>query len=636
MTERIVDALRSLRTNPPQPAASFGNCIGHIDNSALCWELVGELREQFDQEIFPKVRSHLETIFESGQRGECLTISVYLIGKAEKSARPTLLFISRCSRTRKDARAAIRNSNILSPFPAFKTAEIARDPGLAAVCAGPNVSRPSRNLIPQAMELLASNSRISSEESALQPTATAEIFYDRSKPLRRYGQDILVRNGTKLRAATANLVRIDQRMYLQTVYHAFSEPSHLLGNHEAAPDFDNEFDMDSDSEGEEDTDEDSLIAITSTASRSSESLVGSLSSDDDLTGHASHWTAPLPTKTEVCTSTSRDGSDDREVSVRSASYEYQTADCNISPVASLGQLGVLWNYSINNDWALIDLTDEVLIAYLFIELQLHTDTLLAFEKIAPSPRKKTDTVTMTVSEDMLIGTMTGTSTHICLPGSTMFLEAYRVQLDGVLSYGDCGAVVLDAASGKTYGHIIAGNRASAIAYIVGAHQVAADFQKIKSSPQVASLSMLLPSQSVYSGLPDRQSHAGSAHCSTCSTMELWLATDRNLEAHKKLCHQAHLQLMRRAQYQDSVQIGSERYTELLARVAAALHSDFQRTSHDLTSTDLVRRRRRFSGKRNSLNKFFDESTRKTIDIAATKYRLQNSTHRITSKRYLGP
>src|SRR5438067_354798 len=79
MTERIVDALlkkSGLRTIPRQPASSFGNCIGHIDNSALCWELVGELREQFDYDIFPKVRAHLETIFESGQRGECLTISV--------------------------------------------------------------------------------------------------------------------------------------------------------------------------------------------------------------------------------------------------------------------------------------------------------------------------------------------------------------------------------------------------------------------------------------------------------------------------------------------------------------------------------------------------------------------------------
>jgi hypothetical protein len=52
-----------------------------------------------------------------------------------------------------------------------------------------------------------------------------------------------------------------------------------------------------------------------------------------------------------------------------------------------------------------------------------------------------------------------------------------VRLDGKLSHGDCGSLIIDAENGDVVGHIISGSRDTGVAYIIPAYQALEDAQE---------------------------------------------------------------------------------------------------------------------------------------------------------------
>ncbi|OCL13031.1 hypothetical protein AOQ84DRAFT_270963, partial [Glonium stellatum] len=87
-----------------------------------------------------------------------------------------------------------------------------------------------------------------------------------------------------------------------------------------------------------------------------------------------------------------------------------------------------------------------------------------------------DIVTATSSSGVLSGKLSATPSYMRLANGEVYQEVYTVTVNGVISNGDCGSWVIDSKTGGLYGHIVAGNPGTGMAYIVPATQVIEDLQ----------------------------------------------------------------------------------------------------------------------------------------------------------------
>lgn len=132
MSNQLLEGLvnqSEIRPKPPHPISAVGTYIGPITTRKHCWESRGIEQDIFNDIILPEIKDYLQGILESAPSEDRLTISLYMIGKSPLKASPTITFISENESYREKARKAVKMSNVLSPHPKFKTAQIARDPG---------------------------------------------------------------------------------------------------------------------------------------------------------------------------------------------------------------------------------------------------------------------------------------------------------------------------------------------------------------------------------------------------------------------------------------------------------------------------------------------------------------------------
>ncbi len=92
-----------------------------------------------------------------------------------------------------------------------------------------------------------------------------------------------------------------------------------------------------------------------------------------------------------------------------------------------------------------------------------------------------------------------------------FNGSTRIQLDGLVVEGDCGAAVIDEKTGDLYGHIVRGCSGTALAYIVPATEVFADLRR-RSTGQV-----------LLTSLKNRQREGFGAYLQDSSS--LWASED---------------------------------------------------------------------------------------------------------------
>jgi hypothetical protein len=101
-------------------------------------------------------------------------------------------------------------------------------------------------------------------------------------------------------------------------------------------------------------------------------------------------------------------------------------------------------------------------------------TSLAYDSIASNPEDDVEVYTYTASGGKICGILSACPSYTRLSTGISFQKVYIVRLDGPLANGDCGSAVIDAKTGGTYGHLIAGCRTTGTAYILAADQVAED------------------------------------------------------------------------------------------------------------------------------------------------------------------
>ena len=466
MTSQLLEALvarSSLRPRVQQPPECFGKYIGSINFANHCWAAKGSVRDRFYSELKPEILRHLDGWFGSVSSKDWVTLSVYMIGKTQKTAAPTVLFISENDRYRKEARKVIKDSGILKQYPGFKTAHISKDPGWG-----------------EQLEQLASGQ--GTKTSIQNDNPVTEVFYERPKSLQPVGMPIYVRHGSSMRAATANAIRLRGRLFYLAPCHAFFDRLYKSNAPTAKPDEDFEIDSDSETEYNDELE----ASITSIGSQSPDTWSDNDDSSDDedystscdIFSHGSSSTptfdAPELTNTTAA-SLPLEEVNDKFPPFAKAQVNYPPRELTTPPLDSLAPLGVLVDWSVDQDWALVEVVEN---GDANISSILSTNLPdLSTAQIALLPQDDAKVVTHTASGGQMTGTIAGTPSYTRVPHGTSFQEVFSINLDGPLADGDCGSAVFNVATGELFGHIVAGCRTTGFAYVMAAHHVFPELEK---------------------------------------------------------------------------------------------------------------------------------------------------------------
>jgi peptide-N4-(N-acetyl-beta-glucosaminyl)asparagine amidase len=104
--------------------------------------------------------------------------------------------------------------------------------------------------------------------------------------------------------------------------------------------------------------------------------------------------------------------------------------------------------------------------------------LVTVEQFLQVPQQDVRVCTMTGTNGYMAGRLLTIPSFLRTPGSKTFQKVFKVELEGKVSKGDCGAWVVDHKSGGLYGHIIAGSPDSRMVYIVPVEEVLADVERL--------------------------------------------------------------------------------------------------------------------------------------------------------------
>ncbi|KAF2193019.1 hypothetical protein K469DRAFT_745424 [Zopfia rhizophila CBS 207.26] len=459
-------AIRSRQTNRyPHSRSSIGPRIGIVRGRDCWWEAVGPALQDF-KDFVPEIKTQLDGYCETVESG-WITFSIYMIGKSEDNASPTIMFFSQQPGPRKDAMNALKKSGALKRYPGFKTGNMAVPPDVD------NLIRPATD--GQTMQ------------QSLADGAPRVVFYDPSKPICTFGMGIFIQyEDGSMRAATAIAVHDGKNVFYQTVSHAFmkNEPHAKANVDDCYSDYEIASDTD-DGFGEE-----GGVDITSRGSISSHE-----DSSDDLSERisASSGVASRTHELSVEQQVDSEQREDKDEFLVSERMPDHISTLNPIPKFNLVEpssllhtlmiLGSLLVSSIDRDWALISITDETVLAHLSLP-KVHPDILIP-KCVASGPREA-HVATYTASERYLTGTLSETPLYTKLPNSMSFQEVYKIRFDSDqnLRNGDCGSGVVDTETGELYGHIVAGSTGTGIAYIMAAHHVFNEMKEMMSRPWI--------------------------------------------------------------------------------------------------------------------------------------------------------
>jgi hypothetical protein len=257
---RLPTASSFLPKNPwPDPQGSIGDALCSLGRSR-CWEAKGPAGDISRGPIFREIKVLLESRHEYLNEGESvyshLSYAVYMIGRSEKHARPTIVFSCVRQPPRQRALKLVRESRILDDHPAILLGECSRPPIL---------SRPPRLLFDQ-------NDGEGGDEVMFDSIAGERylpglIYYDPpAKDI--FGIPIFIRREGHAsevptrRATIGGLFMLEDQLVGLTVKHVFVDVAPQMPTHD---DTNMEFSLEDDGETSEEED-DNFVQMTSRGS----------------------------------------------------------------------------------------------------------------------------------------------------------------------------------------------------------------------------------------------------------------------------------------------------------------------------------------------------------------------------------
>ncbi|KAH6990017.1 hypothetical protein EDB80DRAFT_729363 [Ilyonectria destructans] len=470
------------------PRESIGDRLGDIQSGKYtCWKPVGRAREAWNA-VRPRIKEYLDNFCQSNSSS--VILEMYMIGKTEETASPTILICSSDRATRKNIRKTIRENKFLERYPGIGLGDTNELPDRRRVIrmAGLHSTRGSVHIVGA-------------------DTETPDVYTFRDAKC-VVGRQLFITTGEHGRIATGGpIVWIQEKSYQLSVAHVL-QPVHDIGNGSDGSSALDECSFDGDSEMQEDAGDIPDQEVPGKWSNTPEEL-HSWSSDDDSYSESS--TSPQETDSRISTVPTTSDALSRMSAV--SDYEMSLASHRSQPAQHLnaastrvddmikrndhnlrhiGKITLTSNDStqIDLDYALVELGESVE-EHGSIKFERDgVERCLQISQVAEIGLHDVDVVTQTASKGVLTGKLSATASYMRLPNSKTFQELFLVQLSDVLSAGDCGAGIISQTTGEFYGQVVAGTPGSGLAYVVPATQVIRDITErleleVKLAPPAA-------------------------------------------------------------------------------------------------------------------------------------------------------
>lgn len=421
--ERVLPAAPTGWLNPEE---SIGRYIGRAKWDHI-WEAIGPARDAFNR-VAPRIKEYLESAVEP--ISSRVTWTMYMIGRSESLASPSIIFCCEVLQHRRQVRDTIKESGILNGYPGIKTGHLPRPPDfdqLVPLGAGEKSLYRRGDLIAltsQARSACGSQLFINADESdSVPPEAVATI---------------------------GGVIRLGENYYYTTAAHALALASDSGAADGALPAH-NGYDSDGDALS---LDGDGVMHNGSTPDSSADGPGG----------------VQLPGRAGESSEDNRYLRDDmmRQWSLKrlqgpeQPSSTLQTVHPGALSPNPIGQPFMSsmegHNQEAGLDYALMELSaSRNHMVENVIEVGTNHGNTLKVQSVARSELLQNADVVAVTPRGVAKGSISATPVYSSVPGERQYFRMLRVSLDCPLGRGDCGAWVVDATNGDLFGHVVLGS-----------------------------------------------------------------------------------------------------------------------------------------------------------------------------------
>ena len=507
------------RTQPvwPDPEDSIGGFCVQIGRKC-CWEPTGPALVAF-KELSVKIeelfRTHKELIIECEEISWSLKFLMWMVGRTEKTAKPTIVFASKSKPSRLKALHLVKQSNLLAEYPgiALKALEVMPAIPRASSLQATEIRmlqpyQPSENDASNPSVILHASSsdhprthdalsrdwgeprQTSNENPDDSPLKSNDSIYAIGSLENHCGAPLLV--GESNTATLGGVVSVNRKHYGLTAHHSrtLDQSKPLCYWKTATLKFD-----DDDSDEESDVDDDDFDVVTSRASISSASDSEPLSSPDS---DSSHTPLELGAQDGTAEETSS------PIHIKSTETVPLSPDLRDLPMLKIGSLSSsLASSDLDYNLFPLQTTD----ATIHNEINIQSEEACSTKQILIQGVARELTArkifVATGTTGVVSGSMQESPHFLQIENSRHLQEVWAVRLDREILAGDSGSWVIDASTGELCGHIVASDPLTGLGYVVPAHKVFDDIKKhLGSAPVLPSH----PSLETSTGPQDPLSH----------------------------------------------------------------------------------------------------------------------------------
>jgi hypothetical protein len=396
-----------------------------------------------------------------------------MIGKAQATAKPYIMFSCKHLESRKAAVATIRESKILDQCPSgIRIGDWDYPPHL-------------KNLRKLALSAVSSNAVVGTawiDEAASGiynciAYPVVDLKSGKNRVLRLTTRNESAKDGYPCMATIGSIIEIHGKRFYLVPAHIFDSQGHaasgIMSEERDPLSEDSECDLgdsDSDDESSSDPQEESDFMSQYSESPKSSDVEEDWDLDDVNTISDGESVQGFDLRIEQPPSimTTNDGASLSVVEMEMSSLHHLAFS-----IARLPQLS-----SDNLDYCLIEIVAEE---------KFSADLpILSRDTIGEVNYKPLNVTAVTGSGNILKGILSSQSSCIRLPNATKYIDVLFVQFEGSLQPGDCGSIVRDVSTGKIYGHIVAGDTESQSALIVPAADILDDMMAKLCEPETVS------------------------------------------------------------------------------------------------------------------------------------------------------
>jgi len=460
---------RFIRRKPkdwPYAAGSTGRPRGPLKTNKgrlLVFEARGPAREKFTNDISDAILKHLRDSSDQLQDSATYVgLSLFMMGKSPERTEPVVMFVSDDKNARMEALQLVKDSGIMDDFPGFGLSQMSLRAEFENL-------RPLGSHATQTSSMGARGASQTTDTSFYAPDRLIDVFgnLDRVKPILEVAVNgaSAGTDASRRFATPGGIVIFRNEFLVHTVSH-FLKPSATPPS--LAGERDGRF-----SELEESDDECEIIG-----------LGDSEDEDDDMAEITSRGSV-TPSVSDFDSDPDYDIASGSERSDRhsEASFEDREVQTSYYPRPDMtllgGSLSERFVTGIKEPLPMIGSVVETS-EYLdssFIRLDTRPQPfpcsvipLKSYHNYVETAPSDAAVYTRT-RRGVICGQLSGTPFFVRLPGTKDFQEVHTVKLDAPLTPGDCGCWIKNSATGKLYGHVVAGSTTSGLALVMPAARV---------------------------------------------------------------------------------------------------------------------------------------------------------------------